>query len=355
MALKKLVKINKGIPLIALFLIGAIFSCKEESKAPSKMKYVSGEALGTTYHIKYFSEDNFDASTKVDSIFKAINLSMSTYQQDSDISKINHGDTSVVVDDMFKEVYELSEIISRNTKGYFDPTVGNIVNAYGFGGEKVEIKLDSVKIDSMMTYVGMDKIALTSENRIKKSSPNVYLEFNSIAKGYTVDRLGIMLEKAGVNNYLVELGGELRARGKNIDSQKNWRVGIDNPQTKDRSFSTVISLKNVAMATSGNYRKFRLDSLTGKRYVHTINPLTGYSYKSDILSASVLANTCAEADAYATAFMAMGYSKALVVLEEIPGIEVYFIYDEAGTVKTYASKGFLAAGAAPKGDDTKTN
>jgi len=172
------------------------------------------------------------------------------------------------------------------------------------------------------------------------------LDFNAIAKGYTLDVIAEYLDSKNVENYLIELGGELVAKGRNLDRDSDWLVAIDNPEQTEaeRILQTVLALKNRAMATSGNYRKYRLDSLSGKRFVHTINPLTGKAEKSNLLSASVLAENCMLADAYATAFMALGYEKSLEVLEKLDKVDVYFIYaDKEESIKTFASKGFQKA------------
>lgn len=319
-----------------LFLV----SCQGNND--QKEQHISGVALGTTYHITFFSAKEFPAQEGIDSVFEAVNHSFSTYVSTSDISKINKGDTSIVVDHMFQDVFRLSQKIYTKTDGYFDPTVGNLVNAYGFGSEKLKTLDDPHTIDSLMQFVGLNKLRITSAGKIKKELPGVYLEFNAIGKGYAVDRVGVYLEQHDIKNYLVEVGGELRFQGKNITKKKPWRVGIDNPKQKDDDpeISTIIELKKGGMATSGNYRKFRIDTATGKKYVHTINPLTGETEKSRLISASVLAENCAMADGYATAFMAMGYKKARKKVKELDGIEVFFIYDDHGVSKSYATSGF---------------
>lgn len=325
--------------LLFLFLCVCLNACRQDK---NQAQSYNGAALGTTYHIQFFSKEELNFEKGIDSVFEAVNRSMSTYLPTSDISRINKGDTTVVVDAMFKEVFALSKEINKATEGYFDPTVGNLVNAYGFGSEKLNISLDSTTIDSLMQYVGLDKISISKEGKLLKQNPHVYLEFNAIGKGYAVDRLGVFLEQNGVKNYIVEVGGELRTKGINKTNGKEWKVGIDNPlqTTEERTLSTVLKLKNRGMATSGNYRKYRFDSISGKKYVHTINPITGFSEKSRLLSASVLAKNCATADAYATAFMAMGFEKAKKTAQNLNGIEVFFLYDDAGKINSFFTKGF---------------
>ena len=323
---------------LILLLVIVFTSC---NNSPS-LSYTEGNAIGTTYHIKYYSDEKFDVEKGIDSVFYAVNQSMSTYMPQSDISRINKGDSSIVVDKMFKETFQLSKEIHHNTKGYFEPTVGNLVNAYGFGSENLKVQLDSTTIDSLLQFVGIEKVSITEEGKLVKMNPGVYLEFNAIGKGYAVDRIAKYLELHGAKNYLVEVGGELSAKGVNLDKNKPWRVGIDdhNQTEAQRTITSVLTLNDRAMATSGNYRKFRVDSVTGKKYVHTINPNTGLASKSNLLSASVLAENCALADGYATAFMAMGLEKSKETLEQLPSVDAFLIYDENGEVKTYATKGF---------------
>lgn len=325
-------------------LVFLLISCKDKSNRSlsQQPQTFSGMALGTDFHVTLFSDEEMDIESALDSIFISVNLSMSTYQDNSDISKINAGDTTVVVEPMFQEVLNLSKKINKQSDGYFDPTVGNLVNLYGFGPKKLELEINKEVIDSLMKNIGIDKIHLTHENRISGPFPAVFLDFNGIAKGYTVDVVGWFLEDRGIENYLVEIGGEIRTKGKNLKTDKAWRLGIDDPriQTNPNELSGVLALTNKSLATSGNYRKFREDTLTGEKYVHIINPKSGLMEKSNILSASVIADDCATADAFATAFMAMGLEKAKAKAEQLKGIEVYFIFDDQGELGTYFSDGF---------------
>jgi len=336
MAYKKF-KITFLLSIVVLLVI----SCNNNKEGEQALE---GAALGTTYHIKYFGNLTPDVANKgLDSIFEVINKSMSTYQADSDISKINAGDSSVVVDQNFQEVFNASKEIYKESKGYFDPTVGNLVNAYGFGPDHTLDSINQVEIDSMLQYVGFNKLKLTSENRIQKEKPQIFLDFNAIAKGYTIDVIARYLDSKKINNYLIELGGELVAKGMNSSNDSAWVVGIDDPlqQEDTRTLKATLSLHNRAMATSGNYRKFRIDPKTGQRFVHTINPISGMSEKSNLLSASVLAKNCTLADGYATAFMALGLDRSKEMLENLNNIDVYLIYaEENGDVQIYTSSGF---------------
>jgi len=332
-------RFNLKAVLFTLVIGLMLSSC---SKSPQAQVF-AGEALGTTYQVKFFHETELPIQNGLDSIFEVINKSMSTYQQDSDISKINRGDTSIVVDRNFRQVFNYSGKIYYESRGFFDPTVGNLVNAYGFGPERRNDSLNSKLIDSMLQYVGLTKVRLSRDGRVLKEKPEIYLDFNAIAKGFTVDVIAEYLNSRNIANYLVEVGGELVAKGINEDSEEPWVVGIDDPlqMNGNRELKATLYLKDGGMATSGNYRKFRMDSLTGQRYVHTINPKTGMSEKSNLLSASVLADNCTLADGYATAFMALGLKRSKEMLSRIKGVEVYFIYaEEDGVVKVYSTPGF---------------
>ncbi|RRQ47805.1 FAD:protein FMN transferase [Maribacter algicola] len=300
-----------------------------------------GEALGTSFNIIYLASEELDLGKNIDSVFTAVNRSLSTYIHDSDISKINRGDSLVVVDNMFREVFELSRKVYKETRGYFDPTVGTLVNAWGFGpGE--QIAMDSLAVDSLLGYVGFNKVSLTPQNRIVKDNPNIYFDFNAIAKGYAIDRLAVMLDQKGIQNYLVEVGGEVVAKGINLEKEKPWVVGIDDPQAEEgRQLKLLINMSDKALASSGNYRKYRVDSTTGNKYVHTIDPITGYTKNSNTLGVTILANNCATADAYATAFMAMDLHEAFKVINYNKDLEAYIIYlDEKGVTQEFLTKGF---------------
>ncbi|MGY5847178.1 FAD:protein FMN transferase [Salegentibacter sp. HM20] len=329
--------------LLLFFFASVVISCKDENS----QRIATGEALGTTYQIKYYSEKEIELNKALDSIFRSINQSMSTYLPDSDISRINAGDSSIQVDENFREVFKASEKVYTQSGGFFDPTVGNLVNAYGFGADKPLKRLDSIQLDSLKGLVGFDKVQLSRDNRIKFENRGMYLEFNAIAKGFTLDVIARYLDGKNVINYLIELGGELVAKGRNLEKDSDWIVAIDDPNQKEgeRKLFTILALKDRAMASSGNYRKFRTDSVSGQRFVHTINPITGRAEQSNLLSVSVLAENCMLADAYATAFMALGYERSLEMLENLEMVDVYFIYSEADgeEIKTFASPGFEQA------------
>lgn len=347
----------KKLSLLLLVFVG-LYGCLPEKKTGEIR--IQGQELGTSYSIIFFGDEAVDWESKVDSVFLVINQSMSTYQEGSIISRINRGERNVRVDGQFKEVFFLSQEVYERTDGYFDPTVGLLVDAWGFGpGEQQE--LDSVKVDSLLQFVGWDKVTLKSDRMVEKEKPEIRFDFNAIAKGYAIDRLGLMLQTNGVESYLVEVGGEVLASERKwapqeldpestdslaLDSPElRWKVGIDDPQsTGARQLKKIIYIKEQALASSGNYRKFWVDEETGKRYVHTINPLTGFTENGSVLATSVLASSCAKADAFATAFMAMPLEKSKALLVESNDLEGYIIYlDEAGEVTEFMTPGFASA------------
>jgi thiamine biosynthesis lipoprotein len=264
---------------------------------------------------------------------------MSTYLVDSDISKLNRNESNEV-DEHFIKVYKASKRIYEQTDGFFDPTIGTVVNALGFGPEEKISQMDSLKVDSLMQYVGFDKIFLSDHFLIKKHK-NTFIDFNAIAKGYAVDVIADFLESKNSLNYLVEIGGEIRSKGENKEKQAPWTVGIDNPNFDgSQSVLKAIKLSDNAMATSGTYRKFKIDE-TGNRYAHIIDAKTGYPSKTNILSVSVLAPNCMVADGFATAFQAMGIERVEAFLKNHPELKVFVIYEnDQGELMTQAFNEF---------------
>jgi len=284
----------------------------------------SGPIFGTFYDIIYASNANKNYQKQLDSLFYVINKSMSNYQANSDISKLNRNE-AVTVDDHFINVFKASKQLYREAEGVFDPTIGKLVNAWDFGSEKPKVKLDNVKIDSLKQYVGFNKVQLVDKT-VKKQG-GVFIDFNAIAKGYAVDVVAEFLERQAVENYMVNIGGELRAKGINKEKQSGWTVGIENPNFDgSQSTNMVFKLKDKAMATSGTYRKFKVDA-NGNRYAHILNTKTGYPSKTSILSVSVITDTCMFADGYATALQAMGIEDAKNFLTKHPELKAYFIFE----------------------------
>jgi thiamine biosynthesis lipoprotein len=336
--------------LITLACIVLLFSCKDTTERfTENTQELYGIAIGTTYSIKYFSTNTEDLEPKVDSLIDLFNQSMSTWVPNSKINQINNGQDSVAVGKEFKEVFDYAQEIYRKTDGYFDPTVGNLVNAYGFGaqGQKEKVPTTST-VDSLLLFVGFHNMEITAASQpdsyyIESQQPGMYLEFNAIAKGTLVDYIARMLEDNGIENYLVEVGGEVTASGTNLKRQQQWTVGIDDPtQTLgERKIITVVQLKDKAMAGSGNYRKFKIDGASGQEYVHTVNPLTGKAVPSEVLGVNVIAANCTLADGYATAFMAMPLEKSRILLPNLRDIEVLIIYmGRDGELKFETTPGF---------------
>ena len=320
--------------LFTLLLL-IVFSCKQDQKNTK----LTGDVFGTTYSIQYYSEENDDFQQQIDSLFYVINKSMSTYQTNSDISKLNRNE-SVEVDEHFKKVFSASQVIYEATEGVFDPTIGVLVNAWDFGPEGKIISLDSLKIDSLMLSVGLNKVKLV-DNTIIKENTNTFIDFNAIAKGYGVDVIADFLESKNIENYIVEIGGEIRCKGTNIEKQKPWKVGVEMPHFDGtQSIMKAISLHNESMATSGTYRKFKTDSL-GNRYSHIIDTKTGYPSKTNLLSISVITSNCMTADGYATAFKAMGIEKVKDFLKTHPELKVFLIFEnENKELETLSLNGF---------------
>lgn len=326
--------------LIPLFLLFMLFSaCKPEA---TLVKF-RGETMGTYYEISYISEQGqVNYQKQIDSLLLAFNNSVSTYIPTSLISKVNQanaGDT-IPVDEFFAVVFITSAEVHRKTGGAFDPSVMPLVNAWGFGYQKKPLPADSLEVDSLLKLVNFSSFALLDNPyRIVKTVANTQLDFSAIAKGYGVDVIGLFLEDQKISNYLVDIGGELRARGVNTQ-QKAWTVGIDKPveNATKKEVQEIVRLKNSSIATSGNYRKFY--EKDGVKYAHTIDPKTGYPKLSNLLSASVFTSDCMTADAYATAFMVMGYEKARAYVERDVSLDALFIFsNEKGELQTFATQG----------------
>ena len=307
------------------FLLIILCACESKPKATSLT--LTGNVFGTTYKIVY-QNTTINYQKSIDSLFYLVNKSISTYLPSSDISLINKGDTSVVADTILLELLKKSKEIHIKTDGYFDPTVGNLVNAWGFGPKNEKRNLDTLEVQKQMELVGFDKIQVINQKVIKKD-PAIYLDFNSIGKGFGIDVVARFLDQQQIANYMIEIGGEIRAKGVK-KKDKPWRVQLQNPVITDVNEAfTIINLSNNSMATSGNYRKFRIAD-NGQKYVHTINPKTGFATESNLLSVSVIAALdCADVDAYATAFMVMGVEKTKIFLEKHPEIKAILIYIDA--------------------------
>ena len=323
----------KNIIIISVFAIIILSSCN-----PKKYYKVAGFTQGTTYHITYQGTEDYE--TRINELLHQFDMSLSTYVDSSIISRINRNEENVKTDKLFQQFFEKSREVYDASDGYFDVTIAPLVNAYGFGFTNKE-NVDSVLIDSLMTFVGMDKVQLKN-NRIIKSDSRIMLDGNAIAQGQSVDYIAGFLEEQGVTNYLVEIGGEIGAKGVNYRNE-SWRVGIDKPivdsDEMNRQLQAIINLKNRALATSGNYRKFYVKD--GVKYGHSINPKTGKPAMQSILSATILADDCITADAYATTCMVIGLEKSKTLLAKMPKLDAYLIYSnpEDGSYKVFMTDG----------------
>lgn len=318
--------------LFLLFLIVAsVLIIKNEPPYHTDRGFI----FGTYYNICYKSKNNLQQ--KIDSTLKSVDNSLSPFNKHSVITAINEN-RDTLVDAQFTDVFNLAQIIAETTDGAFDITVAPLVNAWGFGF-KQGITIDSITVDSLLQYVGYKSIRLT-DNKVTKQNPQTMLDCSAIAKGYGCDRVARMLEYHGVKDYMVEIGGEVVAKGNN-DKSKQWSIGISRP-TDDKSgaineLQEILHISGKSVATSGNYRNYRYED--GRKLSHTIDPRTGYPVTHTLLSATVIANDCATADAYATAFMVMGIDKAVEICKK-KEIDAYFIYSTPeGTINTRETDG----------------
>ena len=299
----------------------------------------SGSVFHTIYHIKY--EGSEILTEKIDAEFQKFNLSLNPFNPNSIISKVNRNE-AVEADDWFIEVFNKAKEVSDHSEGIFDITCAPLVNLWGFGFSKMD-SVTPQMIDSIKQFVGYQKVRLDGRKVVKDDS-RILLNCSAIAKGYASDIIARLLEREGIENYMVEIGGEVTMKGVNQNG-KCWRIGINKPEDDStgvkNDIEEVVQLcKKGGVATSGNYRNYYIKD--GKKYAHTIDPRTGYPSEQSILSATIVAEDCITADAYATAFMAMGLEKAREAAKNIPGIEYYVIYsDENGKHQIEYSTGML--------------
>jgi thiamine biosynthesis lipoprotein len=333
-------KINDGMrisPLKATLLLVWLISCKPVIRG--EYYSVQGFTQGTTYSVTYQHPGLNDLKEEIDSVLRIFDASLNSYDSTSIISAINRNEPDVRTDSMFRAVFRESGRVYQVTGGAFDITLAPVINAWGFGpGEQLNV--DSAMVDSLLQYVGMDKVRLEGD-RVLKKDPHVQLNVNAIAQGYSVDILAAYLDGLGCRNYMVEVGGEIRTRGVNSGG-KFWRIGVDRPEKGNlvpgRQLQVIISMHDRSLATSGNYRKFY--EKDGVMITHSIDPSTGFPKTSNLLSASILADQCMTADAYATACMVLGFEKARNFVENQKGVDAYFIYgDKYGNYRVWHTEG----------------
>ena len=322
--------------LLWIVLCGLLsFSCQDKKEYFEE----SGTVFHTLYHIKYEAPQLL--TEQIDAELQKFNLSLNPFNPNSIIAKVNRNE-AVEVDEWFKEVFNKSMEVSKNSEGVFDITCAPFINVWGFGFSKKD-SVTPQMIDSLKTFVGYQKVHLEG-NQVVKEDPRLLLNCSAIAKGYACDVVARLLEKEGIENYMIDIGGEVVMKGVNPNGIC-WRIGINIPEddstnTKNNYDEIVQLCKKGAIATSGNYRNFYIKD--GKKYAHTIDPRTGYPSEQNILSATIVANDCITADAYATAFMAMGLDKAKEMAASLPEIEYYIIYaDENGKHQIDYSEGML--------------
>ena len=335
-----------GWPLLLLLIAGTVYIIKTHDQGKQtattptagkaweaqETQRGEGSVFGTFYHITYQSGQNLQ--TGVEATLQEVDKSLSPFNKESVITAINNN-TSMDTNTMFTDVFQLAQEVSVATDGAFDITVAPLVNLWGFGFKNMD-NVSEEKVDSLLQYVGYEKVKLV-EGKIVKECPETMLDCSAIAKGYGVDAVGLYLESQGVKNYMVEIGGEVRVRGTNPKGEL-WHVGInkpnDDPTNMNNEIEQVLQLTQMAMATSGNYRNFY--EKDGKKYAHTIDPRTGYPVQHSILSSTVLTTDCATADAYATAFMVLGLDSAKQVLTKHPELMAFFIYaDKDGNTQEW--------------------
>ncbi len=309
-----------------LVCVCCLWSCKKAA-----YRYTEGGIYGTFYHVVYESDRNLD--TLILEQMERVNASLSMFNSASVLAKINRGESDQV-DSLFVYLWEMAKKVNRETNGAFDLTVAPLVNIWGFGYKHDEFP-SAEKIDSLLKYVGMDKVSLEGRTLVKMFR-ETELDASSIAKGLGVDLAADCLESKNVKNYMVEIGGEIRVKGHNAKGQV-WRIGIDrpldSPDLTEREIELVIGLKEGALATSGNYRNYYTKN--GRKYAHTISPKTGYPVQQDVVGATIYAPTCMEADAYATACMVMGLKESKKVIGQNPELEACLIYKEGDGLKVW--------------------
>ncbi len=309
-----------------LVCVCCLWSCKKAA-----YRYTEGGIYGTFYHVVYESDRNLD--TLILEQMERVNASLSMFNSASVLAKINRGESDQV-DSLFVYLWEMAKKVNRETDGAFDLTVAPLVNIWGFGYKHDEFP-SAEKIDSLLKYVGMDKVSLEGRTLVKMFR-ETELDASSIAKGLGVDLAADCLESKNVKNYMVEIGGEIRVKGRNAKGQV-WRIGIDrpldSPDLTEREIELVIGLKEGALATSGNYRNYYTKN--GRKYAHTISPKTGYPVQQDVVGATIYAPTCMEADAYATACMVMGLKESKKVIGQNPELEACLIYKEGDGLKVW--------------------
>ena len=320
------------LPFLVVLIVGTVLILRKQAPYQTDQ----GLVFGTIYKITYQSEENL--KDEIEAELKKVDNSLSPFNKASVITHINEN-TDLTADSLFTEVFLLAKQISQETHGAFDITVAPLVNAWGFGFKNAA-QVDSIMIDSLHQFVGIDKVELI-DGKVVKKDPRLMLDCSAIAKGYGVDCVARLLDSKGIRNYMINIGGELVMKGEN-PKMETWSIGVNKPiddsLSVNQEIQAVLKLTNVGLATSGNYRNFYYKG--GKKYAHTIDPRTGYPIQHNILSATVVAPDCATADAYATSFMVLGLDSAKQICNAHPELDAYFIYTtDKGNTEIYYTTG----------------
>lgn len=278
-----------------------LFSCDNSKK--NKIYEVEGKGGSVVYRIKYISTDSTNLKPAIDSLVKLVDHSISAYNPESIVAKINQGYVSTKVNDHFKKAFTTAEKVWKESGGYYDPTVGILVKAWGFGKELIQpiSKLPTEQeIDSLKRYVGFEKVHITDDDYVKKQNPAIQLDLTSVLRGYTADVISDFLKSKGIENFYVKVDSEGIVLGRDIVNNTPWKVEAEDPYELNNDYKEVIlNLNNESISTDENYRRVWIDG-NGKRFVHIINPFTGHPMTGEMLSATVIAKTAVESDAYST-------------------------------------------------------
>jgi len=331
-----MLQITKGLVFLGVILtiVSSVLGCAGDVKYET----LEGFTQGTTYRITYSNDvPEIGVGDMVEDVLKKVDFSMSGYNPESTLSKVNRGE-DIVVEQIFIDVFNRAKEMYGITGGYFDVSAAPLFDIWGFGfTDKSSVTQDL--IDSVRQYSGMDKVDI-ADGRVIKSDPGVKLNFNAIAQGYTSDLIAMAFDSVGIKNYMIEVGGEIFCKGVNR-SKNMWSIGIDLPEEgnfiQGAEFAGIIKLSGRGLATSGNYRKFYEEN--GQKFSHTIDPLTGYPARHSLLSATVVAGDAMTADAYGTYLMIIGLDRAIEVVEATQGVDAYLIYWEDDEYKIYKSAG----------------
>ena len=329
---KQKIKWGLQLPFLLFLLLGTIFIIRHQRNTP--YQHNTGYIFGTVYHITYQYDTDLNAEILAE--LNKVDASLSMFNKQSVITRVNNNQ-NIEVNDMFTDVFTLAEKISNDTNGAFDITVAPLVNAWGFGFKNGQLPT-RVMVDSLKSFVGYKRVTLIDKH-VKKDDPRTTLDCGAIAKGYGCDMVAELLRRKGVANFMVEIGGEVVTCGIS-DRRLPWKIGVTKPSddslNQNQELQAVLNVTDKAMATSGNYRNFYYKD--GKKYAHTIDPHTGFPVQHSLLSATVLADRCAVADAYATSFMVMGLDGAKKTLENHPELMAYLIYaDHKGNMQVWYS------------------